>query len=60
MLSHPHPRYLHFDHTTGNFKQSDSQSMLILNMLFEIEDALVDSGDIQSDFVVVAAQANLK
>jgi len=40
----------------GNFKQSDPQSMLILNMLFGIEDALIDSGVIQSDFVVVAAR----
>ena len=43
----------------GNFKKSDSQSMLILNMLLNLEDALIDSGDIQSDFVVVAARANL-
>ncbi|MDG4555182.1 MAG: class I SAM-dependent methyltransferase [Candidatus Competibacter sp.] len=42
----------------GNFKLSDPQSMLILNMLFEIEDALIDAGDIQSDFVVLAARAN--
>lgn len=40
----------------GNFKQSDPQSMLILKMLLNIEDALIDSGDIQSDFVVVAAR----
>ncbi|MFZ4791980.1 MAG: class I SAM-dependent methyltransferase [Candidatus Competibacteraceae bacterium] len=40
----------------GNFKESDHQSMLILNMLFEIEDALIDSGVVQSDFVVVAAR----
>lgn len=42
----------------GNFKPSDPQSMLILNMLINIEDALVDSGDIQSDFVVVAARTD--
>lgn len=44
----------------GNFRQSDPQSMLILNMLLNIENTLIDSGDIQSDFVVVAARANLK
>ncbi|MDG4596948.1 MAG: class I SAM-dependent methyltransferase [Candidatus Contendobacter sp.] len=42
----------------GNFKPSDPQSMLILDMLINIEDALVDSGDIQSDFVVVAARTD--
>ncbi|MBK8182783.1 MAG: class I SAM-dependent methyltransferase [Candidatus Competibacteraceae bacterium] len=42
----------------GNFKESDPHSMLVLEMLFAIEDSLVDSGDIQSDFVVVAARSN--
>lgn len=39
----------------GNFKEDDPRSMRILQMLFDIEDALIDSGSLQSDFVVVAA-----
>lgn len=40
----------------GNFREDDPNSMLILDMLFAIEDALVDSGTLTSDFVVVAAR----
>lgn len=39
----------------GNFRQDDPQSMRILQMLFEIEDGLIESGTLRSDFVVVAA-----
>ncbi len=42
----------------GNFRASDKGAMRVLRMLFAIEDALVDSGDLQSDFVLVVARPN--
>lgn len=40
----------------GNFRAEDPESMRILQMLFDIEDGLIESGTLKSDFVVVAAQ----
>jgi SAM-dependent methyltransferase len=40
----------------GNFRQEDPHSMRILQMLFDIEDGLIESGVLKSDFVVVAAR----
>jgi SAM-dependent methyltransferase len=40
----------------GNFRADDADSMRMLELLFAIEDALVDSGDLPSDFVVMAAR----
>ena len=40
----------------GNFHEDDPSSMKVLEMLFTIEDALIDSGTLDSDFVVVAAR----
>ncbi|ROL81523.1 SAM-dependent methyltransferase [Pseudomonas protegens] len=39
----------------GNFKADDPQAMRILRMLFDIEDGLIESGTLTSDFVIVAA-----
>ncbi|QRY77336.1 methyltransferase domain-containing protein [Pseudomonas sp. PDNC002] len=39
----------------GNFKQDNPQSLRMLQMLFDIEDGLIESGTLKSDFVVVAA-----
>ncbi|EQM70302.1 class I SAM-dependent methyltransferase [Pseudomonas tohonis] len=39
----------------GNFREDDPQSQRILQMLFDIEDGLVESGTLDSDFVIVAA-----
>lgn len=41
----------------GNFRQDDPHSMRILQMLFDIEDGLIESGALTSDFVIVAATA---
>jgi SAM-dependent methyltransferase len=40
----------------GNFRAADADSMRVLQLLFAIEDALVDSGDLPSDFVAIAAR----
>lgn len=40
----------------GNFREDDPESMRVLQMLFDIEDGLIESGSLGSDFVVVAAQ----
>lgn len=40
----------------GNFREDDPSSIAILEMLFDIEDALINSGTLKSDFVVVAAR----
>lgn len=40
----------------GNFDESDFDSIRILQMLLDIEDALIDSGSMESDFVVFAGQ----
>jgi SAM-dependent methyltransferase len=39
----------------GNFTPEDPASMRILRMLFDIEDGLIESGALKSDFVVAAA-----
>lgn len=39
----------------GNFKQDNPQSLRVLQMLFDIEDGLIESGTLKSDFVIVAA-----
>ncbi|MBA4143710.1 MAG: class I SAM-dependent methyltransferase [Nitrosospira sp.] len=43
----------------GNFRQEDPNSIRILQMLFDIEDGLIESGVLKSDFVVVAATPRL-
>lgn len=40
----------------GNFRSDDPESIAILNMLFKIEDTLLEVGDIKSDFTVVIAR----
>jgi SAM-dependent methyltransferase len=40
----------------GNFRQEDAHAMRILQMLFDIEDGLIESGVLKSDFIVVAAR----
>jgi 2-polyprenyl-3-methyl-5-hydroxy-6-metoxy-1,4-benzoquinol methylase len=40
----------------GNFQSADLNSMQALNMLFTIEDTLIEIGDIQSDFACIAAK----
>lgn len=40
----------------GNFRQEDPHSMRLLQMLFDIEDGLIESEALKSDFVVVAAK----
>ena len=40
----------------GNFRADDPRSLRILEMLFTIEDALMEVGDLESDFVVVVAR----
>jgi len=40
----------------GNFRADDPHSMRLLNMLFEIEDSLIDTGALPSDFVVCVAR----
>ncbi|MAU12450.1 MAG: SAM-dependent methyltransferase [Anaerolineaceae bacterium] len=44
----------------GNFHPSDKDAMRMLDMLFAIEDTLIDIGDIQSDFACVAATPKKK
>ncbi len=39
----------------GNFKDDDPQAMRVLQMLFDIEDGLIESGTLDSDFVIIAA-----
>ncbi|WP_447892987.1 class I SAM-dependent methyltransferase [Pseudomonas marginalis] len=39
----------------GNFTADNPQSLRVLQMLFDIEDGLIESGTLKSDFVVVAA-----
>jgi len=41
----------------GNFRADDPKSMAVLDMLFRIEDTLIDTGHLPSDFVVCAARA---
>jgi GT2 family glycosyltransferase/SAM-dependent methyltransferase len=40
----------------GNFREDDPESLRILRMLFEIEDALLETGEVRSDFAVIAAR----
>ncbi|MFZ2305977.1 MAG: class I SAM-dependent methyltransferase [Rhodoferax sp.] len=40
----------------GNFREDDPDSMQILEMLFAVEDALIATGSLKSDFVAVAAR----
>ncbi|MES1240758.1 MAG: methyltransferase domain-containing protein [Acidobacteriota bacterium] len=40
----------------GNFHDGDPESLRILRMLFEIEDALLETGEVRSDFMVLAAR----
>lgn len=42
----------------GNFDYNNDQDMILLNMLFEIEDALMEIGEIPSDFAVIIARKN--
>ncbi|QHF48012.1 SAM-dependent methyltransferase [Pseudomonas sp. S35] len=39
----------------GNFKEDNPQSLRVLQMLFDIEDGLIESDTLKSDFVIVAA-----
>nr|WP_152897370.1 class I SAM-dependent methyltransferase [Pseudomonas piscis] len=39
----------------GNFRDDNPQAMRILQMLFDIEDGLIESGTLHSDFAIVAA-----
>jgi 2-polyprenyl-3-methyl-5-hydroxy-6-metoxy-1,4-benzoquinol methylase len=40
----------------GNFHAEDPESMRVLEMLFNIEDTLMEVGELQSDFAVVVAR----
>lgn len=40
----------------GNFHEGDPESLRVLRMLFEIEDALLETGEVRSDFIVLAAR----
>jgi len=40
----------------GNFRDDSEDDRRYLEMLFAIEDALIDAGELQSDFVVLAAR----
>jgi len=40
----------------GNFRSDDPQSMRVLEMLFRIEDTLIETGELQSDFVILVAR----
>ena len=41
----------------GNFRSDDPGSLAVLEMLFRIEDTLIDGGDLGSDFVLVVARS---
>jgi SAM-dependent methyltransferase len=40
----------------GNFRTADPESIRILEMLFEIEDSLIEVGDLDSDFMLFVAR----
>lgn len=40
----------------GNFRSEDPESIEVLNLLMRIEKTLIDIGDLQSDFVLLAAR----
>ena len=41
---------------SGNFRTDDPGSLVVLDMLFRIEDALIAAGDLGSDFTLVVAR----
>jgi len=41
---------------SGNFRTDDPGSLVVLDMLFRIEDALIAAGDVGSDFMLVVAR----
>ena len=41
----------------GNFRSEDRTAASVLEMLFAIEDALVDSGELPSDFALIVGKA---
>ncbi len=43
------------DDIAGNFDESDPEAQALLEMLFEIEDALLAAGEIESDFALIVA-----
>jgi SAM-dependent methyltransferase len=43
----------------GNFRSDDADSLKVLDMLFRIEDTLIDSGDLPSDFDLIVARKPL-
>jgi hypothetical protein len=47
---------LHFllDDIAGNFDPDKPQDLALLNMLFALEDALMDAGELSSDFATAA------
>jgi hypothetical protein len=40
----------------GNFRESDAESMQILQLIFDIEDTLVASGDLLPHFAMIIAR----
>jgi ubiquinone/menaquinone biosynthesis C-methylase UbiE len=40
----------------GNFNYNNERDMKLLNFIFELEDALIDSGEIESDFMAIIAR----
>jgi ubiquinone/menaquinone biosynthesis C-methylase UbiE len=40
----------------GHFRADDPESMMVLDMLFKIEDTLVDTGTLASDFALIVAK----
>lgn len=40
----------------GNFHEGDPESLRVLRMLMDIEDTLLETGEVRSDFVVIAAR----
>ncbi len=44
----------------GNFRTDDPGSIAVLNMLFAIEDILLEIGDLRSDFALVVARPKTK
>jgi hypothetical protein len=41
---------------SGNFRTDDPGSLIVLDMLFRIEDALIAAGDLGSDLALVVAR----
>ena len=40
----------------GNFRASDPDSIKVLDLLLQLEDTLIDVGDLESDFLVLVAR----